>query len=75
MATHSSILAWRIPTDRGAWRNPWGHKESDTTERLSTHRYVISLRKSLFGALEQKLFWHLETGFSWLLKASSHPGH
>ena len=20
MATHSSILAWRIPTDRGAWR-------------------------------------------------------
>ena len=26
MATHSSILAWRIP---------WGCKESDTTERLS----------------------------------------
>ena len=24
-ATHSSILAWRIP---------WGHKELDTTERL-----------------------------------------
>ena len=20
------------PTDRGAWRAPWGHKESDTTE-------------------------------------------
>ena len=20
METHSSILAWRIPTDRGAWR-------------------------------------------------------
>ena len=20
MATHSSILAWRIPTDRGAWQ-------------------------------------------------------
>jgi len=20
MATHSSILAWRIPMDRGAWR-------------------------------------------------------
>ena len=19
MATHSSILAWRVPTDRGAW--------------------------------------------------------
>ena len=26
--THSSIQAWRIP---------WGHKESDTTERLSLH--------------------------------------
>ena len=31
-ATHSSLLAWRIP-----WRNPWGHKESDTTEWLSLH--------------------------------------
>ena len=20
MATHSNVLAWRIPTDRGAWR-------------------------------------------------------
>ena len=30
MATHSSILAWRIPwTDR-----PWGGKEFDTTEQL-----------------------------------------
>ena len=30
-ATHSSILAWRIP-----WTvYPWGRKESDTTERLS----------------------------------------
>ena len=38
MATHSSILAWRIPMDRGAWwaYSPWGHKESDTTEQLST---------------------------------------
>ena len=30
-ATHSSILAWRIP-----W-TPWGCKESDTTEQLSLH--------------------------------------
>ena len=32
MATHSSILAWRIPTHRGAWSqvgySPWGEKES-----------------------------------------------
>ena len=35
MATHSSILAWRIPRDRGAW---WaivqGVAESDMTEQL-----------------------------------------
>ena len=33
MATHSSILDWRIPMDRGAWwASSLGHKESDTTE-------------------------------------------
>ena len=34
MATHSSILAWRIPMDRGVWRSTvaQGHKESDMTE-------------------------------------------
>ena len=36
MATHYSILVWEIP-----WTEEpgglWGRKESDTTERLSTH--------------------------------------
>ena len=34
MATHSSILAWRVPMNRGAWRDTvhGGHKESDITE-------------------------------------------
>ena len=37
MATHSSILAWRIHGQRSLEGYiPWGHKESDTTERLST---------------------------------------
>ena len=32
-ATHSSVLAWRIPwTEALANGSPWGHKESDTTE-------------------------------------------
>ena len=33
MAPHSSNLAWKIPSGCG----PWGHKESDTTERLPFH--------------------------------------
>ena len=33
LATHSSILAWRIPTDRGAWRaTVHGIAELDMTE-------------------------------------------
>ena len=39
-ATHSSILAWRIP---------WGHKESDMTEWLSFHYAHLSK-----GILKQK---------------------
>ena len=33
MATHSNILAWRIPwTGILAGYSPWGHKESDMPE-------------------------------------------
>ena len=32
MAIHSSILAWTIHMDRGAWLSPRGRKELDTTE-------------------------------------------
>ena len=36
-ATHFRILAWRIPWQRSlAGYNPWGHKDSDTIEGLST---------------------------------------
>ena len=36
MATHSSILAWKIPwtEEPGGLYTPWGRKELDTTERL-----------------------------------------
>ena len=47
MATHASILAWRIPWTEEpgeshgqrslAGYSPWGRKESDTTERLHFH--------------------------------------
>ena len=51
MITHSSNLAWRILTDRGAWRailSPCGHKESDMTEQLSTCRVKGKNVTSLF---------------------------
>ena len=32
MATHSRILAWRIPWTEEPGRSPWGREESDTTE-------------------------------------------
>ena len=38
-ATHSSMLAWKIGQRSLAGYSPWGHKELDTTERLST-QYV-----------------------------------
>ena len=34
MATHSSILAWRIPMDRGAWQAT-GHRTAKSWTQLS----------------------------------------
>ena len=43
MATHSYILAWRVPIDRGAWQATVpGVTESDTIERLSTSSEPLS---------------------------------
>ena len=41
LVTRSSILAWSISTDRGAWQgySPWGCKESDVTEQLNTAQF------------------------------------
>ena len=37
MAAHTSVLAWRVPMDRGAWRAAaHGVPELDTAERLGT---------------------------------------
>ena len=42
MATHSSILAWRIPIDRGAWLAiVLAVAELDMTEQLSTAQHYI----------------------------------
>ena len=41
MATHSSILAWRIPWTEEPDRGPRGRKESDTTEQLHSLTHSI----------------------------------
>ena len=51
MATHSSILVWRIPIDRGAWQaTVHGVSESDRTEVTSLRHtcsfYILSASQS-----------------------------
>ena len=42
MATHSSILAWRTPMDREAWRvTVYEVAKSDMTEQLSTAQHTL----------------------------------
>ena len=41
MATHSSMLAWKIPWTQEPGRlQSMGSQESDTTERLNTHTHT-----------------------------------
>ena len=51
MATHSRILAWRIPLDRGAWKaySPWSHKELDGTEQQRMQ--ACETYKEVFGGV------------------------
>ena len=56
MATHSSILAWRIPMDRGAWwATGHGVAESNTTERLSIPQHSIMSIKFLLNLSPPKI--------------------
>ena len=43
MTTHSSILTGEFHEQRSlVGYSPWGHKESDTTERLTLHFHMLS---------------------------------
>ena len=54
-ATHSSILAWRIP-----WTiQSWGHKESDTTERLSLSKHVCMCMYIYIATHSSTLAWRI----------------
>ena len=68
MATHSSILAWRIPWQRSlVGYSPWGCKESDMTEWLThthTHTHVQEDGRCLepaqissLGRMQWQVYW------------------
>ena len=78
METHSSILAWRIPMDRGAWRaSLHDEAEPDMTEQLS----LLFLMKLIAFILFTLLFLILEKAMAphsralaWKLPWMEEPG-
>ena len=57
MATHSSILAWRIDGKRSlAGYGPWGHKELDTTKQLSKNNHSLISIYYMLGTSKHVLF-------------------
>ena len=86
MATHSSILDWEKPMDRGGW---WAtvHGVAKSRTQLSTHTYMVKdvsiwrghsaqmFGPTLFwmflcGCLGVKLHWN-----QWTLSRANHPHH
>ena len=59
MATHSSILAWRIPrTEEPGSYGPWGHKESDITEQQQLSVDIVCCSHTVtVGARLSFAFW------------------
>ena len=57
MATHSSILAWRIPQteEPGGLCSPWDCKGSDATEHAHTPKTVDHISKLAFKKNIKKL--------------------
>ena len=64
MVTHSSTLAWKMPwTEEPGRLSPWGHQESDPTERLHFH----------FHALEKEMAAHSSV-LAWRIPGTGEPG-
>ena len=83
MEIYSSILAWEIPgTGSLKGYNPWGHKESGTTERPSTHLSredtsaapdgPLTVNSKHFGGLPGQQGWSSCGGFSPRIPGASH---
>ena len=71
MATHSSILAWKIPGQRNlVGYSPWGHKELDTTKQLHFLSMIYAFTSSLIHPLNDSFNYSFTHSF---LQPSSHP--
>ena len=46
IATHSSILGWKIPWTDKSSRLPWGHTESNMTEQLTLSLLLVWIEMS-----------------------------
>ena len=62
MATHSSILAWKIPwTEEPGGLNPWGHKGLDWS---TDHAHIpIVMMQSYIYSIETKVCVLYNLGF------------
>ena len=67
MATHSSILAWRIPVEGGAW---WAivHGVTKSQTRLSDFTFTFH-----FPALEKEMATHSSV-LAWRIPGTGEPG-
>ena len=51
----SSTLAWRIPwTEEPGGYSPWGHKDLDRTEQVSTVQHIHYLQKTHFRSRDTR---------------------
>ena len=75
MATHSRILAWRIPwAESRVCCSPWGHKESDTTEMNWTELILMTVKPYLqLRFLPCWGLWVLMFQFEWKLTCHHLP--
>ena len=67
MATHSSILAWRIPMDRGAWQTAV-HGVTKSQTRLRDFTFTFH-----FPALEKEMATHSSV-LAWRIPGTGEPG-
>ena len=74
MATDSSVLSWRIPTDREAWQAiVHGVTESDMTEQEAQHSTSVLLACNQYKNGEQDSLLHFSSSVQFSSVAQSCP--